>query len=229
MGRKPDWRNPEDYARMKNFTPSQWAWEFLRRNLDYVKAYNRNCRAFFKYVKDPDQVKYEDLAVEWGIANGYHDPEKDNSDIEWLPAAGIGFTMTINFPPAKKGSRHTVGRIMPNDAGYVPATFNVYQPIKPQIDAVKEELQQIQKELKVSGKEVRKAFKPRRDEWITLLRVLDADADAEVPKQKGKEIASLLFTGIDEDNATAGWVYDKRKQAVRYVTRDYRLLPYSEK
>ena len=64
---------------------------------------------------------------------------------------------------------------------------------------------------------------------IFLIGILILDADAEIPKPKNKEIASLLFTGIDEDNAAAGWVYDKRKQAVRYVARDYRLLPYSEK
>ena len=223
--RKPNWRNLEDYAWVKNLTPSQWAWEFLRRNPDYVKAYDRHCHAFSEYVKNP-QVKYDDLAVEWGIDNGYHDPEEDNPVIKWLPAAGIGFTMAINFPPAKKGSRHTVGMIMPNDAGYIPATFNVYQPIKPQIDAVKKELQQLQKELKVSGKEVRKAFKPRRDEWIILLRALDAAA--EISKPTDKEIARLLFTGKDEDYAGIKWVHDKRKQALRYVTRDYRLLPYSE-
>ena len=114
--KRPDWKNPNDYARMDDFTPSQWAWEFLRRNPEYVKAWERYCDAMYEITKDPDLSPVPDELVgaeEWGIANGYHDPEKDDPEIRWLPAAGIGFAMTIDFPPAKKRSRHTMGRIMP--------------------------------------------------------------------------------------------------------------------
>ncbi|MFC1896810.1 transcriptional regulator domain-containing protein [Thermodesulfobacteriota bacterium] len=45
---KPEWRNPKDYAWVVNLTPSQLAWEFLRRNPDYLKEYDRHCRAFYR-------------------------------------------------------------------------------------------------------------------------------------------------------------------------------------
>jgi hypothetical protein len=227
---KPDWRNSEDYACMDSLKPSQWAWEFLRRNPKYIEAWERYCQAMCEISKDPNLSPVPDELVgaeEWGIANGYHDPEKDNPDIEWLPAVDSGFLMKIeDTPPTEKGHRW-MGQLLPDDKGWIPIQFNIYNPIVPQIKAAKKELMRLQEEAEKRNKAVRKAFKPRRDERITLLRVLDANA--EEPKPKNKEIASLLFTGIDEDNAAAGWVSDKRGQALRYVKRDYRLLPYSEK
>lgn len=35
----PNWRNRNEYPQEKDFCPSQWAWEFLRRNEDYRKAW----------------------------------------------------------------------------------------------------------------------------------------------------------------------------------------------
>ncbi|CAG35807.1 transcriptional regulator domain-containing protein [Desulfotalea psychrophila] len=35
----PDWRNKEEYPNPKKTPPQQWAWEFLRRNVDYRKEY----------------------------------------------------------------------------------------------------------------------------------------------------------------------------------------------
>ena len=35
----PDWRKPEDYEYLKSIDRHEWAWEFLRRNHEYRKAY----------------------------------------------------------------------------------------------------------------------------------------------------------------------------------------------
>jgi len=154
-------------------------------------------------------------------------------------------------PPTKKGHRW-MGQLLPDDDGWIPIMFNIYNPIVPQIKAAKKELERLQEEAKKDSKsrrdaslgvldpdakeepkrlqeedkKVRKAFKPRRDEWITLLRVLDACA--EKPKLKYKDIASIISAGIYKGDAGINWVYDKKEQALRYATRDYRLLPYSE-
>ena len=32
----PDWRNSKDYEYTKDLTPSEWAWEFLRRNPEFL-------------------------------------------------------------------------------------------------------------------------------------------------------------------------------------------------
>jgi len=44
-----DWRNEDDYAYMDNHTPELWAWEFLRRNPDYIKDWETT---FSQYVDD---------------------------------------------------------------------------------------------------------------------------------------------------------------------------------
>ena len=37
MGVNRDWRNPKDYEFTKSLNSDGWAWEFLRRNPDYIK------------------------------------------------------------------------------------------------------------------------------------------------------------------------------------------------
>lgn len=44
-----DWRNKKDYDYMDNHTPDLWAWEFLRRNPDYINDWER---ALSPYLDD---------------------------------------------------------------------------------------------------------------------------------------------------------------------------------
>ena len=39
----PDWRNEDDYERTKTLSAEGWAWEFLRRNPEYRKDYEKLC------------------------------------------------------------------------------------------------------------------------------------------------------------------------------------------
>jgi len=41
MGIKRDWRNPKDYEFTKLLTSEGWAWEFLRRNPEYIKEWEK--------------------------------------------------------------------------------------------------------------------------------------------------------------------------------------------
>lgn len=36
----PDWRDKDAYSYIKNYSPQQWAWEFLRRNSEYQSSWN---------------------------------------------------------------------------------------------------------------------------------------------------------------------------------------------
>lgn len=69
---------------------------------------------------------------------------------------------------------------------------------------------------------MRKAFKPRPDEWLLLFRILDAMAAG----AKDKEIAEVLFPNLSVNLFQR--VYDKKEQALRYVKQDYRFIPYSD-
>jgi len=46
-----DWKNEEDYDYTEKHTPELWAWEFLRRNPDYIKDWNKALRTYQKNHK----------------------------------------------------------------------------------------------------------------------------------------------------------------------------------
>jgi hypothetical protein len=48
----PDWRKKENYPSIKNTSPSQWAWEFLRRNNEYAADWQRYA-SLAKQMADP--------------------------------------------------------------------------------------------------------------------------------------------------------------------------------
>lgn len=102
MGRKRDWKNPQDYEFIKELNPDHLAWEFLRRNPDYKKDWARELPIFLKrekayrtdpkYKKNPsymqpiisiDDPMFEvnpfkpDYLFKWGL-HGLKNPEQDN-------------------------------------------------------------------------------------------------------------------------------------------------------
>lgn len=60
----PDWTNANAYSNTKDFSHSQWAWEFLRRTNDYRKDWSTFCCEIESKLKDvsvlaPDIVQFE--------------------------------------------------------------------------------------------------------------------------------------------------------------------------
>jgi len=233
---RPDWKDKEAYDAMHDFDLTQWAWEFLKRNQKYIKLWEKFTNHLTEEQKRVSNWHYLLLdkgafkaelcdATMWGLQYGYlnPDPNIEYGNITFIPPGGKEYVdiisggfkgaMVIGFPSY--------------DTGEVLLEFNFNQPIIPQIDNAKKVLLKLQAESKAKGNKVRKAFKPRRDEWILLLRILDAT----VAGAKDKEIARTLFPDECSLDATGGIkkVYDKREQAMRYVNQDYRYIPYSEK
>jgi hypothetical protein len=58
----PDWRSAAAYAYLDNLSPSELAWEFLRRNPDY----RRDCRATAANVDQQAEFP-ELLRLRWGL------------------------------------------------------------------------------------------------------------------------------------------------------------------
>ena len=210
----PDWRKKSSYEHLKTHTPSQWAWEFLRRNKNYIKDWSTS--------KDKDNLR---LALKWGVAGLLKDPAKTYQDIKQDPD-GIGFDPpggfeTMTMGKTKEEKEHLFCGLPNFKTGEQNFQFNFLLPINPQIKCAKEMLLKLQKRAKG-----RRAFKPRPDEWITLLRVLDAKAEG----ARDKEIANVLFPNQQSGDINAGIkkVYDKYKQAKKYTEYDYSLIPYSE-
>lgn len=214
-----DWKQSEDYKDMENLDSDQWAWEFLKRNPAYIKEWNRLTEGWTEEEKELKRIYL--LAPEWGLKT-YLNPDAKHfyHNIRFIPYGGEEeIISSLNFKDTK-GTVFLASNL--EITGEVLYRFNTRHPIKPQIDLAKKNLLALQQKQK--GGEKRKAFKPRRDEWILLIRILDATAAG----AKDKVIASILFP---DANTTEGIkrVYDKGEQAMRYVERDYRLIPYSEK
>jgi hypothetical protein len=61
MPSAPDWRSPAAYAYVADLSPSDLAWEFLRRNPDY----QRECQALQQQPESLDLA--EAFARRWGL------------------------------------------------------------------------------------------------------------------------------------------------------------------
>jgi hypothetical protein len=231
----PNWREPEDYASMKNLNLNQWAWEFLKRNRKYIELWKRFTNHLTEEQKRVQNWYYLSLdkgafkaelcdATMWGLQYGYLNPDP-NIEYRNIPFIPLGGKETVEIVSGGFKGAMVLG--MPDyNTGSVLFEFNFNQPIIPQIKVAKKELLKLQKASKEKGNKVRRAFKPRRDEWTLLVRILDATAAG----AKDKEIASVFFPDECSFDATGGIkkVYDKRDQAMRYVNQDYRSIPYSE-
>ena len=239
MREKPNWKDPDDYDSLKNLDSSQWAWEFLRRNPAYIKEWEMLTEGLTKEQRReaPWSLLKAGLNISvskwdggrWGLYSEILNPdltiEYRHRNIQFIPWGGSIARPIISSPRTHPGMRFFTG---PNyQEGAVLFQFNFNLPITPQIEVVKRELLKLQKESREKGIRTRNVFRPHRDEWPILLRILDAQAAG----AKNKEIACILFPDDfkSDENAAVKKVHDKRKQAERYVNGDYRLIPCSDK
>jgi hypothetical protein len=232
----PDWDYDDNYSYMDELSLDQWAWEFLKRNQKYIKEWDRltshltdaqknftNCYELLADLADRRAFRPElcDATI-WGLRHGYLNPAPN------IKYHNISFIPFWEGGPIHLISGKFKGTII-NDlpffdiqAGKVLLPFNFKQPIGPQIRNTQKELLRLQRKSKAK---MRTIFKPRRHEWKLLIRIWDA----RVAGLKNREIArALLPNEFSRDNTAAmKAVYDKRKQAQRYIENDYRLIPFS--
>jgi len=227
--KKPDWRNPEDYLYLKDLKLNQWAFEFLRRNPEYIKDWNKLNK---KYSQIPehamvprDVVKLEcELSFKWGIVE-LRDPERPYNDTDGHEH-GIGFYPPGGFETVLMGKTDEqldcLYAGLPNfKTGEQNFCFNFHLPIEPQLKTAKKMLLKLQK---TSGG--RRVFKPRKDnrieEWTNLLRI----ADAKTAGASSTEIVDVLSSEPGKAGFNLQAIYDKHKQAKKFIESDYRLIPF---
>jgi len=248
---KRNWKKAKDYEAMKKFNSLQWAWEFLRRNPEYIKKWKEVVRRWPDVVHD---FTLGPSATIWGL-EGYFNPDKDHPPrFEGLGEVKLGGRIDNSEARILQGPLY-------DQEGIVKCSFDLNHPVIPQLKLVKKILFNFQKSLRKKGNEIRTSFKPQVNKWTMLIRILDAiAADA-----KDKEIAEVLFPpecpvdkkadkcpldeGIDLDEKAASKcplgerasgkcaledpaagikkVGDKRKQALKYAKGDYKLILYS--
>jgi hypothetical protein len=213
---KRNWKKAKDYESMRTFNSFQWAWEFLRRNPEYIKKWEEVIKKFPEVVHD---FNLGPPATKWGL-EGYFNPYKNHppcfEGLGEVKIYGEGYNQDIII---LSGPLFKI-------KGTVKCSFDLNQPIIPQLATARKILLGLKQNYSKENK-ARSLFKPQRSEWIMLIRILDAIASG----AKDKDIAEALFHDEKSPDPYAAIkkVYDKKKQAQNYVDGDYKLILYSEK
>ena len=179
---KPNWRKLGDYAFCKKLDSSGWAWEFLRRNPNYLKDWNRSKVASRGKRNSAIQQRYGEA---WGLYKIIN-PTNNKPRLVWI--------IYENPVLVSRGSHEYLHL---KNKTKIALGFDLARSIPKQVESAKKELKRIQAELKAKGNiEVLAGIK-RKGDWTRYLRVSDAKSDVSNPTNT--EIANIVFKNVDEE------------------------------
>lgn len=247
MKKKRDWRNVKHYDYTKKLSSKGWAWEFLRRNKEYIEEWEAALADYLNKLSDENFIKtprgkrflfnHENGMVISSIASEHAK--------KWgLPVYLNPQFSSIDFGKIKNPEK-TLAYFFLQEAGYYPdvtleylltendltdlklnsderaVVFNLSFPLKPQFARMFKKLLDMQNDLKKQGNLKTTYPKNYRDFFLNYIRVFDAKQDKRKPLEK--EIAKIIFpkhgNGIKQ-------VQNNFKTVKRYINSDYRkLLP----
>lgn len=235
-----DWRDQIQYQYTEDHTLRLWAWEFLRRNENYVKEWqeelpgglmrienilNNNGMPWDnkKHLKDytPDKPDFHIPSMtpreRWGIM-AYVNPDQDKPSFRALTFLSDTFHTASLTNDTRNGMNRNDEKethIFLNQYEIAYA-FNMELPLKPQMEKAKKFLSRIQKEFKLQIKK----SKRHKDNWLTYLRILDAYSEGVKPAI----IAKILFPKIPNEHPDyngTNRVKDSYNQAMELVNGGY--------
>jgi hypothetical protein len=208
----PNWRCARHYPEQASM--SQWAWEFLRRNLSYHED-------FARHGQHQDEPGGSQFAGKWGIRWSPFAPAPDPAESQpvlfWERSAN-SVRQVRDGDPSVRSKKPSI-------------EFDLTRPLEPQIERTKQLLKRRQKRMIESGL-VDPDFVNRRarcEEYRNYLRVLDALRECGFPRDESVPVPTLEL--IAEEFIESGtplttanlrkWIHAARKLR----DRDYRLLP----
>ena len=214
----PDWRDASAYPRPD--TPPQWfAWEFLRRNPEYIAGWQRFA-ALGQPEDDDAEIQQERaasaIARPWGLS-WPADPASDALP-DWEKS-----TARIHLPGP--GDDHLTPTASAR-TGKVAYTFDLSMPIAPQIESAINHLRRRAARWRRDNPQrapaPSRAGKADGGRFVEMLRILDADArDA-----KPADIIAALWPG--EPNGYPDYPLRKRLNERRRAAHEYRGGKYRE-
>lgn len=215
-----------------------WAWQFLRRNIEYQTDYQRDFhrilekkRNWFRNNKNenfsdlygdkdtlPDDEKFflpsEDCAKKWGLS-AYLNP-KNHSPFypHFTDAEPI---MILEGICTEETKNTKLGDVFPDN--YIVVGFNPDVSLDFQLEAVKREIRDIGLDARGDPLAfiVKEQWKQSRN-WPLLLRIFDASHAG----LRRKEIARKLLTFCSEADAES-MVSEKLRQANQLIYKDYKI------
>lgn len=177
---RPDWRNPDDYPSPDNTNMDMWAWEFMRRNHDFL----RDCEAVLG--------EHETMYRENRLPTGWNESPLGKVLHRWgvkTPYSAVpGWAEKFGSPMGfEKFPRHlSFGKLSDESPyihycaqhlGRVPLEFDVMAPIGPQLERAKAILEATRHQKDIKDRGVR----TRNNEAVRMfphyLRLLDAKTD----------------------------------------------------
>ncbi|WP_148278533.1 hypothetical protein [Burkholderia sp. KJ006] len=233
--RIPDWREPSAYP-PASASGDRWAWEFLRRNDDFLSEQHDFCQRIARIPREqrlpshPEFVKHAQFLADWGIDYWYPPawvwgwPVKLDRDGPYQ-FVHMDFDAPCGFVTGPVDSSRYFDRPM-RDTQYR-VIFDVAMPIAPQIAQVKAMLESKQAMLPVARKTVRPRWHlfPRYLRAIDGYRALTAFGLSE--SQALNELADQ-FMSEKQHVDDIDYVQDARNAldaARRYIEHEYRVLP----
>lgn len=217
-----NWRNAADYLFPQDFPDYRWAWEFLRRNPAYQEDWKA---ALLRFQGDPNtyikefipRARLALLGEDWNPDPGHPSfyleaDERKKWGLSGLvnPATDSPFFLRFDLEFGYISYKKEGAPVERGGRRYPWAYFDLYLPLKPQIEAVGRALEFAQS---------KQGIKPRRSKhhrklWPLYLRLLDADLDDRTPKQ----IADVLEPENSLEVLDEKKVWD-RLRAARKMTR----------
>jgi Family of unknown function (DUF6499) len=205
----PDWRAGEAYPEHTNAPTGSWAWEFLRRNWDYRRAWQHEVLPFYDATTGLLDARaaatVKRLEDRFGISPPCDPRQTERQPLWRLPG------MRHYLGPAPKEPGKPVPIKL--DMAEVAIVFDLTFPIDEQLERARFVLEQRQSE------QNRKpgAQRPHSDLFASYLRILDAkDARA-----SNAAIADVLFPKTINGPQT---VANRYRAAKQIRDKDFRLL-----
>jgi len=218
MGKKRDWKKSADYEDLRKLTTCQWAWEFLRRNPNYIKEWKKELpleiERINKLLSDPEtkdapylegyrkntpeschfNIPGQSLSKyfkKWGILNLVN-PEQDTP----YPNPFLQFS-SFEYGTVRGGGIGWGKYVQENFpcGRYAPMVFDLTRPLKPQFINAQRFLLEYQSEQINEGKIHVTMVKKHKDNWIEYLRILDAKAE----NVSNEEIARVMFPNLKNE------------------------------
>lgn len=210
------------YAYCATLTRDQWAWEFLRRNPDYQADYRqfiaiwRALEADYGAPPNRDFARWKQDPRAYGPLPGQGEPETTTGELCaaedervllecWLGAKWGFYKFPLDPARISPGPDELSWRPPPpRDEAAIEApyrldiAFDLSLPLPEQLEAARFRLVSRAAELRRQDVVAPKTVANQREQWITMLRLLDSVATANREKRLADEALSLVAGAYQE-------------------------------
>lgn len=225
----PDWRDEKAYTYLNDASPTQWAWEFVRRNPKYQADYDAYTKAvnepralpgeswsdYIKRAKEkggwqiPPATAADKLSKKYKVEPRPYDPAVKDPPIQFTEATPEQ-PPWVDFGYDHPGLRHAKEPFH--------LVFDLSQPIKPQLRNAEKMMEVVQPAMEST--EDRQHSKLHTRLFLIYIRLLDAD---EAGAKLG-EITPILLPGVS--NIDPDYLGNKRLRANLKKARELRDHDY---